>query len=396
MSKLLLSCDEYIYEYSGSYYAPSQEWYDFYQRYLRVFDGLRLVTRCKREDELKSSRIPLAKDPRIEYVPLPFFQGPKEYAKLYFEYNKIIKEVVNGCDAAILRLPWTIAPRIHKKIKSLGIPYACEVVFDAEDAWKSTHGIERFLWKKVDKDMRKICAGADGVSCVTEHYLQKHYYSLKKSAFTSSYSSLALPSTFYESPKKFINKTQFIIAHVANQVEYQGRKGHNETIRALSFLKSHGFNVSARFAGKDYNGGVKQLQKMADDLGVLDRVDFVGYLSREDLSHFLSSADLYIMPTRAEGLPRVIIEAMAKGLPCITTPVSGNTELIEEKFLVSYEDVIQLAEKIKELLTNKQLYEETSRKNFERSRRYEAYLLQDKRDAFYEELKRRINPLIGK
>ena len=151
MSKLLLSCDEYIYEHNGRYYAQSQDWYEFYQRYLRVFEELRLVTRCKHENTLPTKRIPLDLDKRIEFIGLPFFQGPKEYAKVYFKIGGILNNIVTGCDAAILRLPWSLAPRIHKRIIKAQLPYACEVVFDAEDGWKGSSGIARLLWKRIGR-----------------------------------------------------------------------------------------------------------------------------------------------------------------------------------------------------------------------------------------------------
>ena len=115
MSKLLMSCDDYVYCYDGKYYARTQEKYDFYQRYLRVFEQLRLVTRCVNEDTLGKSRV-LLDDSRIEYIPMPFFSGPLQYAKKYASIGKAIKHIADGCDAAILRLPSTIAQRVSKKV----------------------------------------------------------------------------------------------------------------------------------------------------------------------------------------------------------------------------------------------------------------------------------------
>lgn len=95
---------------------------------------------------------------------------------------------------------------------------------------------------------------------------------------------------------------------------------------------------------------------------------------------------MYVMPTMAECLPRVIIEAMSKGLPCITTPVSGNPELVSSHFLVDYYDIMTLADRIAELVENKELYERASKENFERSWDYEASVLQERRDEFYRNL----------
>ena len=149
MAKLLLSCDDYVYCFKGRYYARTQEKYDFYQRYLRVFDSLRLVTRCVSEDHLGKSRV-LLDDSRIEYIPMHFFSGPAQYARKYFEIKKRIKHITDDCDAAILRLPSTIAQMVGDIVKKSGLPYAAELVFDACDAYENaTNLIERILWRKI-------------------------------------------------------------------------------------------------------------------------------------------------------------------------------------------------------------------------------------------------------
>ena len=388
MTKLLLSCDDYAYLHEGIYYTKL-ELIQFYQRYLRVFDKVRVVCRCLEEKELSINRVRFDSNPNIEICPVPFFQGPKEYAKVYLKVGRSAHNAIEGCDVAILRIPSTVALRVGKYVRRAGIPYACEVVFDAQDGWKGEKGINRFAWKLIDKQMRGICSTADGVSCVTEKYLQQHYFPTNSDAFTSNYSSLALPETFYSGPRVYPQKDTIIIAHIANQVEFNGRKGQNELLYTLKKLKQKGIKVKLRFAGKDYYGGVDKLHRLAAVLGVEEMVEFTGFLCRKELGIFLDNADIYVMPTKAEGLPRVVIEAMAKGLPCITTPVSGNPELIDSHFLVSYNDTDTLANRVEELCCNAELYEKISRVNFERSKKYEESLLQARRDDFYMKLKER-------
>ena len=78
---------------------------------------------------------------------------------------------------------------------------------------------------------------------------------------------------------------------------------------------------------------------------------------------------------------------MSKGLPCITTPVSGNPELVSSYFLVDYYDTQTLAGRIEELTTSSQLYEQTSKENYLRSLQYEASVLEKRRDGFYGKLR---------
>ena len=389
MAKLLVSCDEYIYHYDGHYYAANEYRRSFLKRYFEVFDSVRFVLRCIEESELKIGRSCIDDDPNIEIVPIPIFHGPVQYLTHYFEVGKSMENVVNGCDAAILRLPSTIAQRLYPQIKKKGIPYAIEVVFDAFDGAQSAENIvEKVLWKSIDKRMRSICYNADGVSCVTEHHLQKRYYSLKKDSFKSFYSSLDIDSSFFTGPRKYPSEKQRLcIAHTSNQIGLHGRKGAAVVLDAVGLLKKRGVLVDLEFAGEDRDGSEHQFKEYASRLGIEDQVKCVGFLTRPELSSFLENADLCVIPTLAEGLPRVIIEALAKGLPTITTPVSGNIELLPAKYLVEYNNIEELANRIQELLTDPDSYETASSTNYRHSLQYESSILQKRRIAFYTDLK---------
>ena len=388
MARLLLSCDDYIFKHEGNYYFKSQEWADFYQRYLRVFEELRICNRVIEEDTLKAGRIRID-DKRIEIHQLPIFHGPVEYAKSYFAVGKAMKSAVAGCDAAILRLPSTVAQRLSNQVIRAGIPYATEIVFDAGDgAETAKNHLERFLWRIIHKKMQNICQKADGVACVTEKYLQKSYYSSKQNHFTGHYSTLALNKSFFSAPRRYPFKSVLTIAHVDLQIGLHSRKGTDIIIQALSKLKTQGFVVNVAFAGDDWDNSTEQILAYAKQYGIDGQVTCPGFLSRTELDEFLEKSDLFVMPTRAEGLPRVIIEAIAKGLPTVTTPASGNPELISKEWLVDFDDVNGYVEKIKLLIQDKELYESVSKKNFAHSLQYESSILQERRDRFYTQLRK--------
>lgn len=387
MAKVLVACDEYIYSYNNNFYAASQEKYELFQRYLRVFEEMRLVVRCIKETELKEERV-LLNDDRIEIIDLPIFHGPREYLRRYIEVGKKLTNITLGCNAAVLRLPSTIALRVAQKVIASKIPYVTEVVFDAWDGMKGARGfVEKILWHKIDKDTRSICYQANGVACVTEEYLQKRYFSKLENSFTSHYSSLALENSFYLSERQYPNKAVFNIAHVSIHIQNKGRKGHNELIKAISLLKEKGVVVHVYFAGHDYNNGICKLKKLAQDINVYDQIHFVGFLSRTKLRQLLLDSDILVFPTKAEGLPRVLIEGMATGLPCISTNVSGNYELLSPEYLISYDSPETLSLKIQSLINNRNEYETQSKINFKRSLEYKNSILQERRDSFYLKLK---------
>jgi glycosyltransferase involved in cell wall biosynthesis len=82
-------------------------------------------------------------------------------------------------------------------------------------------------------------------------------------------------------------------------------------------------------------------------------------------------------------LPRALIEAMARGLPCLGAKVGGIPELLSPPELVPPGSVGALAAKLQEMLADPQRLEQLSRDNLERARRYHVDVLRPRRQAFY-------------
>ena len=147
-----------------------------------------------------------------------------------------------------------------------------------------------------------------------------------------------------------------------------------------------GIDASVTFIG---DGDLRpELEKMAEVLGVGTKVVFTGLLgSAMDVREKLLDADIFILPTKAEGLPRAVIEAMAVGLPCLSTPVNGIPELLEKEYMFDPMDSQGFTEKIIELLQNPEKMGQTSMRNINKAREYEETVLQQRRIEFYTKLK---------
>ena len=290
----------------------------------------------------------------------------------------------------MLRLPSTVAFAVWIELQKHHIPYATEIVFDCYDGYRtSSKIIHKIIWMILHRLQVKACKNAIGVSCVTSHYLQQHYYP-GSNGITSYYSSIEITPDFYGKPRIFPDKKHFKIIHVSNQVYYASRKGHNELIMVLSNLIKKGYEANVVFIGEDYCGGIDKLKEFAAKLGVSEYVSFTGFLSHEQLRSALLDADIALLPTRAEGLPRVIIEAMALGLPCITSPVSGNPELIADELLIEYNDINGMTNSIIKLMTDKELYEKNSLRNIENSKQYSTTVLNPRRTSFFNKLRDKV------
>ncbi|WP_428564570.1 MAG: glycosyltransferase family 4 protein [Solidesulfovibrio sp. DCME] len=89
-----------------------------------------------------------------------------------------------------------------------------------------------------------------------------------------------------------------------------------------------------------------ELTAMAARLGLAGSVRFLGWASRDDMPDLLRRADAFVFPSRDEGMPNAVLEAMASGLAVAATAIAGNEELVEDGrtgYLVAPEDVAALA-----------------------------------------------------
>ena len=122
-----------------------------------------------------------------------------------------------------------------------------------------------------------------------------------------------------------------------------------EAVKSLSENTQRQFSV--RLAGK---GSLREkLEQQAIDLGVNDRVSFLGRLSREEMLKEMQQANCFVLPTRYEAFGVVLIEATATGLPVIATRSGGPDSIVtkENGLLIERENVNELAGAMLEMMS---------------------------------------------
>jgi len=100
----------------------------------------------------------------------------------------------------------------------------------------------------------------------------------------------------------------------------------------------------------------QKIVEQIDLLNLKDKVIFAG--NRSDIPEILKVSDLFILPSRSEGTPAALIEAMASGLPCIATNAGGMPEVIkngDNGYLFEKENIEELADKIKSIALSPEL-----------------------------------------
>src|SRR5690606_2062301 len=166
------------------------------------------------------------------------------------------------------------------------------------------------------------------------------------------------------------------------------RKGHRVVMELIRFLRDANVDVIAKFAGT--GDAVPYLKNLAKKLDIEDAVFFVGHLNPSELITFLDEAHIMVFPSEAEGLPRVLIEAMSRGLPCLSTPVSGIPELLPESVLYDKNDIQGFAQAFIRIFTSPEYYETLSAQSYLKAQEFKKSVLDKRRREFFLQLKRLI------
>src|SRR5690606_20518716 len=135
-------------------------------------------------------------------------------------------------------------------------------------------------------------------------------------------------------------------------------KGAYDLIDAMARITRSHPSVQLLLGG---DGDLQEAAERAKQLGVQDSVKLLGWVTGERKANLLSSASVFCLPSYNEGLPMSLLEAMASGLPVVTTPVGGIPEAVtdgREGYLVEPGDVGSLADKLRALIDNRILARE--------------------------------------
>lgn len=133
------------------------------------------------------------------------------------------------------------------------------------------------------------------------------------------------------------------------------RKGAFDLVRAFSKVKERFPGACLVCAG---DGEVEAVRRAAEELGVGGSVDCPGWVSPEGTRELLHTAAIFVLPSYAEGVPMALLEAMAEGLPVITTPVGGIPQVVrhgDNGLMVVPGDVAGIADALEQLLASDDL-----------------------------------------
>ena len=166
------------------------------------------------------------------------------------------------------------------------------------------------------------------------------------------------------------------------------RKGFQFLIQALPHVIE---NTECEFEIEIVGDGPYQVEliKLAENLNVISHIHFSGSIPYSDLPKKYYDADLFILPSLAEGMPLVVLEAMGTGLPIIASRVQGIEELVAENVngaLFNPGDVDELANCLIRLINDGEMRIEMGNRSTEKVAPFDWKNIADAYLTFYEEI----------
>jgi glycosyltransferase involved in cell wall biosynthesis len=359
----------------------------FWDRYLEVFDEVQAIARIKPVAQAPAGVVRADGD-GVAFSPVVYYIGPREYLRKAVAVRKSVLRGAGCSDAIMLRVPSNLASVLVPTLVRRGQPFAVEVVGDPYDAFSPgavKHPLRPFLRHWFARQLRQHCRQAFAAAYVTAEALQRRYpIGLNGRSFY--FSDVQINGLTADRPRPATPKSSWKLISVGSLEHLY--KAQDVQIDALARCRRQGLDVELILVGDGQHRSA--LAQRAADLGIAPHVHFRGQLaSGEPIRVELDKADLFLLPSRQEGLPRAMIEAMARALPCIGSTVGGIPELLPSEDMVPPGDAEALARKIAEVATDPQRMSRMSARNLERAGDFQEDVLRERRIEFYRYVRER-------
>lgn len=404
--RVCVALNETFTRHRGRVYASLLGYKEFWSRYLMAFDGVLVLARVRDLDALEDGMVE-STGPGVQFFALPAFHGPWEFLAMRWRLQRLVARAIDQADAFVLRVPSHIGSLAWRELCRRRWPYAVEVVGDpwlslAPGSVKSVvRPIVRWL---SPRSLRRQCRGAIGASYVTADALQRSY-SPSPSAYTIACSSIDLPEEhILEDLSGRLQRIDTLPERLRGgpapvrlgfigtlRVLYKAPDVH---IEALELCRRRGMNVELVMIGEGpYRG---QMRSLAQRKGVAQHVQLPGRLPPgRPVMEFLDRVDLFLNASRQEGLPRALIEAMARGCPSVGSDVGGIPELLDASHLVSAGDPTALAACIERVLGDRDALRAAALRNRNVAKQYGRAVLNERRRGFYRYVRQRTFEIRG-
>jgi glycosyltransferase involved in cell wall biosynthesis len=381
-----------LFVYTGSFFidkngdvADQNITYNLLLRYKAFFSTIILAGRYSVEKDIVAKKQSLVEGDGVSFVGL--IEKKNKYSVMLNKKAicKKIEEQMENVDVVIARVPCEMASWAIQIAKRKGVPVITEVVGCPYDALNNHGSIAGKVYAPISYyKLKKTMSRVENAIYVTGSFLQNRYPSKGNQIGGSDVEIENYDVKNLENRIQKINSRKddepIVIGLMGSlDVKY---KGHEVALKAVKELKNKGIKTVIRFAG---GGNKEKWALLSEKLGIEECVEFSGLLSKGEVKAWLQDIDIYLQPSKQEGLPRAVIEAMSYACPTIGSNIGGTPELLSKDFLINPDDHIGLAKKIISLTSNKQLELEQANKSFQKAGQFNYDKLKLKRDTFFRE-----------
>lgn len=350
------------------------------QRYKFFGPSVAFLIRARRISEADRGRLKTFQSENFRVIEVPEFNTFKLFFKNKSRIDKIIRATVAEHDIVIARMPSYVGRKAVQFAREFGKPYFIEAVGCPWDALWNHSWRGRIFAPLAYRQMKSTLADAPFVLYVTKEFLQHRYPS---NGLQTGVSDVVLkdldPTCLTRRIEKLRNRKDSdpLILGTAAAIDV-AYKGQEYVIRAVAKLKAMGIPVKYRIVGR---GDKTRLQNLANELGVQSEIEIIGQITHDKVFDFLDNLDLYVQPSKQEGLPRAVVEAMSRACPCFGSRTGGIPELLNPELVFEKGDVEGIVKIIKQVTPR--LLEEEAKRSFEEAELYNVDLLNKRRNDFY-------------
>lgn len=315
--------------YEAKTLSALREGFEEVQVFARVFDGRR------------GTGGPVA-GPGVTVFEVPPMSGVAGAVRHAPGLLRAALAAAGGADVAFCRVPGALGSVLARAAWLRGVPTALQVVGDPALVNGGQEGANPWIPRAMAADLRWLCQHTAAANYVTEAYLQRHYPPGPQTRELGLSDVDLGPEDYADAPRRWSGRGPLNLVSVAHLSHPY--KGIEVLVRAVAALEGR-LDVRLRVVGGGRLQG--QYAQLAEELGVGARITWVGTVAAgAGVRAELDRADLLVMPSYTEGLPRGLVEGMARGLPAVGTRVGGIPELIDAAVLVEPGDARGLADRI--------------------------------------------------
>lgn len=382
MNKLFVSIEQHFVEYHNQIYTDVAFCYDYWKEYLEVFDRVCPIARVKKVDVLPEGW-KRADGSDVIFVRIRDYLGFWALLKNFFGVLSDTYRATRSNDCYLFRMGHiSIFCSIWLSLKRH--PYAFEVVGHAGESTTMVRNVQIFglarLIAFIGHGFTKWQAKKACCCSYTSRYLQ----SLYPSSFPNRewvFSSVKLDNNVF---CKFYTKQRFEKKplRIISVGRLEPEKGHSVLLDALAILKRQNCEFTARIFGPGKE--LERLKSKAIALNLQDIVNISGPVQwGNDLFEELDNSEIFVLPSLTEGMPRALIEAMARSLPAIGTNAGGIKELLGWDNMVQPGDVEALANKMKQCISDPARLMAMAKRNYEKAMEYRLPVMNKLKKEFW-------------